>query len=763
MGLHESISSGLRQALVAVALFAAAMVGGSQLAYAQLLPKEVMDTLADIRLSGTPTDAQEALIYAFNDDINSAANLGQIDDFAYQQGQRIFDTRNQAIASDAAKKFGVEFKVQQRAPGARFAPGTDSDYILTVKSKNPVGTIKNIQSEYNRLVNEYIQKNLKGAPVRNNWHNKLDVDFMADPQHVTAEEFKQIAKINNDAYKRQAAADYERISRAGGNVTPEQFAAYAEEMKDFIAKKEIRLAELKSKPGWFSNPSSRAEVHRMMAQQQKYISRIESATTTLRKQFNLPQRRLGFQPELTARLRKTPTGDMWVMKTQSTAQIGAQRGFGTYRDAAFGASVAKNSVATALDELAFSMAEAHKRFPNRFPNAHQRIAAVMHGMPPSQQAALIERIRSTGGGSHTAWEQRWGESLAKKVASDLRQRNAIPRAPLAAQFDQALQRAFRINNNLTNMGKARKALNQTVTRITGGLKGLALVGQAVEVYNAASAAKDLVSNLYTALNTENEQEANAAFGRAGGAFSRLATSGGTYVLFSKVPTLGAMYGAWTIGYDGTRYFMENTETGQMIDNAVTSFFDTTFYGGEDYAAREARQSTMVYEAYLRNIQNGGLVLNDGYTQAQLAAAVRSGDMDLLGRMVSTTTNQEPGLPATEGYVAYYTEKPRWIFVGSVADMRKPSPSKSLTWGGMSDTPVYKKPMLGGRTFDLKKEAVAALAQQIGPGLKFARHPLAFPKYTYVFADANLSKGLESDPAFKPYVDAAYQRYQSGGQ
>ena len=49
------------------------------------------------------------------------------------------------------------------------------------------------------------------------------------------------------------------------------------------------------------------------------------------------------------------------------------------------------------------------------------------------------------------------------------------------------------------------------------------------------------------------------------------------------------------------------------------------------------------------------------------------------------------------------------------------------------------------------------AKEIGPSLMYSRHPLAFPKVTYTYAGANLSKGLESDPAFKPYVEAASQR------
>ena len=42
---------------------------------------------------------------------------------------------------------------------------------------------------------------------RTDWQRKLDTDFMADPRHVSPEELRDIAKMNNDANKLQASDD----------------------------------------------------------------------------------------------------------------------------------------------------------------------------------------------------------------------------------------------------------------------------------------------------------------------------------------------------------------------------------------------------------------------------------------------------------------------------------------------------------------------------------------------------------------------------
>ena len=82
---------------------------------------------------------------------------------------------------------------------------------------------------------------------------------------------EKIAKLNNDAYKRRLAAKFEATSRAndGTTVSPEEYGAYTEEMKDFVAKKQAKMEKYRNDPSLLNNPAEQADYHRMMAQEQK--------------------------------------------------------------------------------------------------------------------------------------------------------------------------------------------------------------------------------------------------------------------------------------------------------------------------------------------------------------------------------------------------------------------------------------------------------------------------------------------------------------
>ena len=47
------------------------------------------------------------------------------------------------------------------------------------------------------------------------------------------------------------------------------------------------MAQLRANPSLLNDPDFKAKYHQMMAQEQKYLSWIESATTTLREQEDL--------------------------------------------------------------------------------------------------------------------------------------------------------------------------------------------------------------------------------------------------------------------------------------------------------------------------------------------------------------------------------------------------------------------------------------------------------------------------------------------
>ncbi len=285
------------------------------------LSQQVMTAIEASRV-GNASNGQKALLFMNNDAINKATLNGWIPDESYQAVQRDFAATNSDLARQAAIESNGKFEVQ-KSTSDTYSPGTDSDYIIELHGDDPVADIRKMQETYNQKVNSHLKEALEAEGLefkaQDNWHNQLDVDFMADPKSVTDAQFREIAELNNDAYTRRNAAEFERSSRAGDGtrVKPEEFADYAAEMQDFVEKKQDKLSKIRKDPSILANADEMAEFHRLMAQEQKYVSRIESANELLRKQEGLPplqdkniasryQRRLN--PDGSMTIRKKPSG-----------------------------------------------------------------------------------------------------------------------------------------------------------------------------------------------------------------------------------------------------------------------------------------------------------------------------------------------------------------------------------------------------------------------------------------------------------------------
>lgn len=320
---------------------------------------------------GNASSYQEALLFKNNDAINSARLNGWISDQHYQKAQASYARLNESIACGAAKDAGAGFRVQT-ASSATYKPGTDSDYITEIRNPEQV---KQMQQSYNRRM----------------------------------------------------AAEYERMSRAARqtSVTPEQFRDYGEEMRDFTQKKQKMMKEMRANPECLANPEFRAEYQKLMAQEQKYISRIESATDTLRKQEGLTK--AAFDPGAPmyevfpdadgklvmkrARRSDSPafidprvaSRELQMGQNASIAKRGSLRSpdnFGT------------NSMDRALTDYAETMAEASRRNPAFAAPAAEDIADLTHTLPASAKGELLDRLRRTQGSDFT-------EKVAAAPSEDL--------------------------------------------------------------------------------------------------------------------------------------------------------------------------------------------------------------------------------------------------------------------------------------------------------------------------------------------------------
>ncbi len=601
---------------------------------AQYISDPLLQALEALR-QGKASSGQRALLFQNNGLLNNARLNGWMSDAHYQTLQNDFAKINEFFAKQAAEKAGAEFRVQPRKT-TDFQPGTDSDYIVTTTSNDPVGQIKTIQRNYDELVNAWRERCFKAEGMEykpySQWYKKLDVDFMANPKNVSAEQFAAIKEINNGAYQRKEAAEYERVSRLAGDqpVGADEIRGYAEEMQGQIAHKQHQIDQIRSDPSLMNDKVARGELQKLMAQEQKYVERLESMAARLRNQERLQQPLPFKQPEIKVTLRDGVY--VFEQRQVSVSVKGALRAPGNMGSSVVGSSLTRNSVNRAIRDLADAMAEARTIHPEKWPNAAKDIAAITAELSPSEKGAILEcMIRK---------QTRGGKAMARDVAIEMRKQAAGPSG--FEKIDAGLRKIFGVTEGLSEMGQARRAFNEMAMKALGNLDKLNKAFVALQVVQAISDARIYVTSIATAMDPNTtDAEANRAFQQAQSAANSMAMSGGMGVLFTKVPTLGALYMSGSVAYDGTRWFLENTKTGQIIDRNMGDFFDRgiqrsdvtydsvlAYFGGQSHAMQDAQQQNNLDASYIKALRDGRLHLAPGYTVQQLIAALHHGDKAL---------------------------------------------------------------------------------------------------------------------------------------
>jgi hypothetical protein len=535
----------LSASLRAIALGLVLVFGIAGGAHAQgSLPPDVSDVLKRLdqvnrtggHTAGILSDADRALLFKHNDAINAARLNNEITNSVYQAAQSDFANLNRQFAEDAAKAAGAEFTVQKRTSEV-FSPGTDSDYITVVKDKNQIAQM---QDGYNKRVNEFLERNNVPTEGRTDWQRKLDTDFMADPRHVSPEEFRDIAKMNNDAYKNRFAADYERISRArdGTKIGPEHVTGYAEEMNDFARKKGTKIDDMFAKgPSYFNDPAKRAEAFQAMAQEQKYISRMESLDDYLRAQEGLPPRNRG--ATLAAQgANRAPSNAAMIREAHASADVSR-----------FGA----------MEDLAETMGEVAKKNPAFRATAADDIAKIVEGLPPVRRQSALNRIRAAQGAGFVddiiAASKSSGRTPPGGVLDDLA-RSGIGDLKPGALDDLA-------------KGGMRSAIGKGVTAL---MDAVGRLGAAVDVYTAISQLNEYYDALAKARDPNtSDEEAAAAFAKAQALANALAEAGIIGAIVEASPMAAAAWGTWTLTRHGGEWILANTETGQSINRATTEY------------------------------------------------------------------------------------------------------------------------------------------------------------------------------------------------
>ena len=381
----------------------------------------------------------QALLFKNNPAVQRAALNGYITDQEFQAAQRDYAVLNEEFAAQAAADAGARFTKQVSKTPSCYSPGTDSDYITQVTR---VEQIDQMQSGYNRYVNQYLDSNgmLRPDEFGTEWHRLLDTDFMADPDLITSEaDFKAIQAKNYAAYGRRESAEMERLLRepAGlqtgeaitppGEITPERVRAYTLEMQEMAEHRNQMLAEIRAKGGYLiENSDARADWFKNMALEEKYISRIEEATDALRTQNGLSPLDRG-KGSIALRGSKRALYDPSGNPTNNFERAGSA------------AAVAENSLNRANFELATSVAEVAKSNPAFRAAAPGDIAAISQQLTPAQKGFLLEQIRQGGNNELAAavaasmresWSPETDPAYRGRFQDTARQANSRPRARL---------------------------------------------------------------------------------------------------------------------------------------------------------------------------------------------------------------------------------------------------------------------------------------------------------------------------------------------
>ncbi|MCB1436874.1 MAG: hypothetical protein KDJ46_06845 [Rhodobiaceae bacterium] len=560
----------------------------------EILAPPVREALERIS-AGKASDADRALLFSNNDGVNSARLNGEITDRAYQAAQRDFADLNKRFAQESARAAGADFTVQ-KSSSKSFSPGTDSDYITMVKDKKQIA---NMQRGYNSRVNEFLANNGVESG-RTDWHNKLDTDFMADPRHITdPADFRDIAKMNNDAYKNRFAAEYEKISRAkdASRIGPAHVNGYMEEMNDFAAKKSGHIDDMLAKgPSHFSDPANRAELFRTMAQEQKYISRLEALDDHLRAQEGLPPRGRG----------------------NTLAAQGSARGPGTALATKEAHASAAASRLGAMEDIAETMSQVARKNPSFNPNAADDIAKIIEGLPSERRAGALARIRAND-----------GQKMVDSIVSASTKSGRIPAGKPG--LGEALAKGIKGAPDPVPGAGMRKLLGD------GAAKVMEVVGRLGAAYDVASAAfqlNDYYKNIMLALDpTTSAEEADAALTRAEKIAKGLAEAGIIGAITEASPTAAVALGTWTLTRHGGEWILANTKTGQKINRFATGFFRMNLEAWDaarDWwtgkAEKDEEHARNMCSKFMQAVRDEKVKLRKGYKVLDVCNAFRKGEL-----------------------------------------------------------------------------------------------------------------------------------------
>lgn len=647
--------------------------------------------------NGNATPGQQAVVFAANREINYMRQNGVITNSQYQKCQEFFDIKSQSFAKVSSDANNGIFTLQA-SKSPKYKEGTDSDYILKMKGKDPVQDIRRIQDSYNTQVNDFLRPHKQAlakaglsTKPRYNWHNKLDVDFMVDPKTVTLKEFQQVAKLNNDAYTRPGAAKYEFVTRGGeGELTSQDFKDYSDEMRDFIQKKQIKLAKLRKNPSLLNDPMQQADYFRIMAQEQKYIDRTQVLVDNVRKKYGIKGPKYGGGGDPYYEMIIDPVKGTATLKRRLPGKLaahGAVREHTNFKVTAAASSVATNSIRNSQMELAETIAQVGRT--GNWNNAAKDIADITKDFPPSEKGRLIEKLGKTRG-------KVFASEVAKEMRSLVPPRQQVSFVnKVASKLDGIPKLIPGYNDDLSQVSAARAGLNIAAQKAVG-LYGMYTTAKTYhDIAKLGSSYWDKIRRATDPGTTD--EEAQELFDQASEISWQMAKTGShgaaMTAMFAKTPTLAALHTSYTIGRAGGDYFFNNTKTGKYIlANSLRATEATVdrygrgmdlleeFTGGTSQRMIDRQRADLLEEKFRKQIELGNVVLNQDVHIDDVIELIRKGEYTKAKALYKRPNAKGQKPKTSEGKNSQTAKKKKtksddiWIYQSNYATGKKPKES-----------------------------------------------------------------------------------------
>jgi hypothetical protein len=269
-----------------------------------------------------------------------------------------------------------------------------------------------------------------------------------------------------------------------------------------------------------------------MANEQKYVSRLEALDDFLRKQEGLPPRDRGAGKTLAASGSKRAPDNVATIKEAHAAT--------------------ETSRNTALQELTETFGDVAKKNPEFARLGASDVTKIIDRLPPAERVKALESIRARN------------PNLAIGVDEIYKKRpGGIGAVDDLAKAGAHLDDAARVGVMRKGLGAAQIAM-ETLGRVAG----------AVDVATAAGQMKDYFDAINKALDPSiSNEEADALFEKADGLAKTLMDAGAIGALLEASPAAATAWGTWLVTRHGGEWVLTNTETGQSINRATSDFFE----------------------------------------------------------------------------------------------------------------------------------------------------------------------------------------------